>query len=219
MELKTVRTRLVAAFNRADELGGEARDWLLERYQQSPRAQALLGVLRRKKPEESIVRERPRTAVKAPAARPAKDKPPKPKKPNDAKPKAAAVAAADQAPPRLGDPDIKAQVFGRKSCPWSGRAIKLLEDRKIDYDFIDLEDAKPGTDTRLVTETKQNTTPYVYLRGQFIGGYNALAEVDRLGQMDYALMTAAERAAAPAHVIKVVITPRPNTDEVAPGEA
>lgn len=202
--------KLKAAFNRADELGGEARDWLVERYQESPRAQALLGKLRRKKHDQVIVRERPKTERKEPAAKAAKAKPEK----VSAKPKVAAAAA----PKGFGDAELKAQVYGRKSCPWTGRAIKLLEDRKVDYDFVDLDDAKPGTDIALVAESKQNTTPYVYLRGQFIGGYNALAEIERLGQLDFALMTQAERDAAPPHVVRVVIVPRPNTDEVAPGE-
>jgi glutaredoxin len=205
---KTLKQRLVDAFNRADEAGGDARDWLLARYAESPRAQALVATLRRGKHEEPILRERPRTEVKVKTPAPPKEKPQK----VSAKPK-------KEMPKGLGDPELKAQVFGKKSCPWTGRAIKLLEDRKIDYDFIDLEDAKPGTDTALIAETKQNTTPYVYLRGQFVGGYNALSEIDRLGQMEYALMTAAEREAAPPHVKKVVIVPRPNTDEVAPAEA
>jgi len=59
----------------------------------------------------------------------------------------------------------------------------------------------------------------VYLRGQFIGGFNALSEVERLGQLEVALMTPEERASAPAHLRNVEIVPRPNTDEVAPGES
>ena len=210
--------KLKAAFNRADELGGEARDWLLERYQESPRARALVDKLRRKKHDQVVVRERPKTERKEPAARAPKARPDKPKKHSDAKAKPAAAAATPAAPTGFGDAELKAQVFGRKSCPWSGRAIKLFEDRKVDYDFVDLDDAKAGTDAELVAETKQNTTPYVYLRGQFIGGYNALNEIDRLGQLEFALMTQAERDAAPPHVKRVVIVPRPNTDEVAPGE-
>ncbi len=61
--------------------------------------------------------------------------------------------------------------------------------------------------------------PYVFLRGQFIGGYNALAEVERLGQLEIALMSPEERAKAPAHLRLIEIVPRPNTDEVAPAEA
>ena len=70
-----------------------------------------------------------------------------------------------------------------------------------------------------MSETKQATVPFVYLRGQFIGGFNALSEVERLGQLELALMTKDERATAPAHLRAVEIVARPNTDEVAPAEA
>src|SRR3954466_11824909 len=33
----------------------------------------------------------------------------------------------------LGDPSRPAQVFGRRSCPWSGRALALLESNRIEH--------------------------------------------------------------------------------------
>jgi hypothetical protein len=60
--------------------------------------------------------------------------------------------------------------------------------------------------------------PFVYLRGQFVGGFNALSEIERLGQLEVALMSAEEKAKAPAHKLHVEIVARPNTDEVAPAE-
>jgi hypothetical protein len=57
----------------------------------------------------------------------------------------------------------------------------------------------------------------VYLRGQFIGGFNALAEIERLGQLEYALMSADEKAKVPAHA-RFEIVPRPNTDEIVPAD-
>ena len=119
----------------------------------------------------------------------------------------------------LGDPSVKAQIYGKKSCPWTGRAITLLERHKVDFDFVDLEEPEHEAKLlKLATETKQNTVPFVFLRGLFVGGFNALSEIERLGQLEVALMTAEERAAAPAHQRGVVIVARPNTDEVAPGE-
>src|SRR5690606_5412704 len=103
--------------------------------------------------------------------------------------------------------------------PWSGRAITLLEKHKVDFDFVDLEEPEhEAKATGLALETKQNTVPYVYLRGTFVGGFNALSEIERLGQLEVALMTPEERASAPAHLRNVEIVPRPNTDEVAPAE-
>ena len=109
-------------------------------------------------------------------------------------------------------PAIKAQIFGKRSCPWTGRAITLLERHKVDFDFVDLEEPEHEAKLpRLAAETKQNTVPFVYLRGQFVGGFNALSEIERLGQLEAALMTAAERAAAPPHLRNVAISPRLST--------
>lgn len=198
--------KLFAVLNRADELGGEVRDFLQDRVASDPRY-----VAARKRIAKLLGgRYESRAEVDARAQARAQQ--------------AAAVAAtpAGTAKPvrvGFGDPEIKAQIFGRKSCPWTGRAITLLERHKVDFDYIDLEEPEHEAKlTGLSLETKQHTVPFVYLRGVFVGGFNALSEIDRLGQLEVALMTAEERAAAPPHQRGVVITPRPNTDEVAPAE-
>jgi glutaredoxin 3 len=197
--------RLMAALNRADEIGGEIRDYLQDKVATDPRYVKARKRIAKLMGKEYVSAEE----VQDKAAKKAE--------------KTAAVAAVTPVKKEqkgFGDPSLKAQIFGKKSCPWSGRAITLLERHKVDYDFVDLEEPEheakaPG----LAIETKQNTVPYVYLRGQFIGGFNALSEVDRLGQLEVALMSAEERAAAPAHLKLVEIVARPNTDEIAPADA
>ena len=201
---KQATEKLFAALNRADELGGELRDYLQDRVATDPRYVAarkrIAGLFGRGYESRAETAER---AAKVEA-------------------KKAAVAAPSVSKPAtkgLGDPSIKAQIYGKKSCPWSGRAITLLERHKVDFDFVDLEEPEHEAKALpLANETKQHTVPYVYLRGQFIGGFNALAEVERLGQLELALMSAEERANAPAHLKNVEIVPRPNTDEAAPAE-
>jgi glutaredoxin len=202
---KQAAEKLVAALNRADEIGGELRDYLQEKMATDPRyvkaRKAVAKFLGKEfESHEEIVKK---AEVKAQ--------------------KVAAVAAPTPVKKEhkgFGDPTIKAQIFGKKSCPWSGRAITLLERNKVDYDWVDLEEPEHEDKlTKLSLETRQNTVPYVYLRGQFIGGFNALSEVERLGQLEVALMSAEEKAAAPAHVKLVEIVARPNTDEVAPADA
>jgi len=202
---KQATEKLVAALNRADEIGGEVRDYIQERVVTDPRY-----ITARKRIAKLFGRayeSRDEAAAKASAA----------------EAKRAAVAAPTPAPAnaatdQLGNPAIKAQIYGKKSCPWTGRAITVLERNKVDFDFVDLEEPEHEPKLlRLSNETKQHTVPYVYLRGQFIGGFNALAEVERLGQLEYALMSKDQRDKAPAH-IKVEIVPRPNTDEIVPAE-
>ena len=197
-------TKLFAALNRADELGGEIRDYLQDKVATDPRyvnARKRVAKLLGKK-FESKQEVTAKAEVKAQ--------------------KVAAVAAVTPEKKEakgFGDPSIKAQIFGKKSCPWSGRAITLLERSKIDYDFVDLEEPEHESKaTGLSIETRQHTVPYIYLRGHFVGGFNALSEIQRLGQLEVALMSKEELAAAPAHVKAVEIVPRPNTDEIAPAE-
>jgi glutaredoxin len=118
----------------------------------------------------------------------------------------------------LGDPDRAAQVFGRASCPWSGRVVALLESAGVKYAYFDLDSY--GSDSvlrELKLETKQDTVPYVYIRGHFIGGYNALDEIQRLGQLDYLTLSKADRARHPLHG-RVEIAARSHDGEHIPGE-
>lgn len=198
--------KLFAALNRADEIGGEVRDFLQDRVAKDPRYVAarkriaqLLGGRYESREEVAAAAAAKAQQVAAAAATP--------------------ETTAKRASTGFGDPSIKAQIYGKKSCPWTGRAITLLERHKVDFDYVDLEEPEHEAKlTGLSLETKQHTVPFVYLRGQFVGGFNALSEVERLGQLEVALMTAEERAAAPPHQRSVVISPRPNTDEVAPAE-
>jgi glutaredoxin len=120
--------------------------------------------------------------------------------------------------PRLGDPAKPAQVFGRQSCPWTGRTLALLERENSQFEFIDLDAPENGMlTTWLVAETKQNTNPYVFLRGRFIGGFNALDEIVRLGQLSYETMSAQEKARQPSR-IRIEVAPRDDHDRPPPGE-
>jgi len=195
--------KVLAVLNRADELGGEVRDYLQDRVATDPRyvsaRKAVAKLLGRKYESREEVTHKAKAKAERTAA-------------------VAAVTTAKKTK-SLGDPALKAQVYGKKSCPWSGRAITLLERHKVDYDFVDLEEPEHEAKLApLALETRQNTVPYIYLRGTFIGGFNALSEIERLGQLEVALMSKEELAAAPAHVRGVEIVPRPNTDEVAPAE-
>ncbi len=194
-------TRVKSAIDRADELGGDLRDYLQDRWVHDERLAGVRARIARLRGQE------PAVATARPAA-PA---------PNTGA--STAPVAAPAAPIGLGNPGLPAQIYGRNSCPWTGRAMTVLEKHKVDYDFIDLEQPEHEKFMPLLsTATHQTTVPYVYLRGTFIGGYNALAEIERLGQLEIAMMSPDERAKAPAHLRMIEIVARPNTDEVAPAE-
>jgi glutaredoxin len=206
---KRATARLFAALNRADEIGGEVRDYIQDRVLTDPRyvnaRRRIAGLFGKAYESKQEAATRADTAAAARAAVAATADAP--------------AIAAKRGERTLGNPDVKAQIYGKKSCPWSGRAISLLERHKVDFDFVDLEEPEhEPLIIRLLDETKQHTVPYVYVRGQFVGGFNALSEIERLGQLEFALMSAEERQNAPAHLRSIEIVARPNTDEVAPAE-
>lgn len=130
----------------------------------------------------------------------------------------APVKSATPPLPKLGDAEKPAQIFGRLSCPWTGRAVALMEREGASFDFVDLDAPENvSLSSWLVAETKQNTNPYVFLRGRFIGGFNALDEIARLGQLAVEMMTPAERARQPSH-IRIEIAPRDDADRRPPGD-
>ena len=191
--------QVAAGLNRADELGGDLRDYLLER-KDSPRLRALgerlakLGGVRLEDEDAEVVRTREEAFVAAAAAAP---------------PPTAAEIAESEGKKGLGDPEIAAQVYGRKSCAWTGRAITLLNEGKVDFDFIELDDSENGHfEGKLVADTKRDTVPYIYLRGEFVGGYNELNEVVRLGELSYRILGVADREAADVTRKKVEIAKR-----------
>jgi glutaredoxin len=126
---------------------------------------------------------------------------------------AAAPAAVAEAP--LGDPELPVQIYGRRSCMWSGRAVKVFQDLSIPAKFYDIDDPeRQGLEARLIRETKQYQTPWIYLRGELAGGYNAVDELHRLGQLELRTMPPSEREAAGRSRIRIEVAPRP--PEVAP---
>lgn len=117
---------------------------------------------------------------------------------------------APAAPPPLGDPKLAAQIYGKRGCMWSGRAVKIFQELGLPAKFYDLDDGeRKDLEGRLIRETKQYQTPYVYLRGEYVGGFNALDELLRLGQIEVRTLPPEERANHTNRSrIKVEIAPR-----------
>lgn len=189
--------QLATSLNRADELGGDLRDYLLTRSDRPALHKLGLRMARLGGLSQSDFDGPSEAEVAHENAA------------NAAPPPTAAQVDAEAEKKGLGDPDIAAQIYGRKSCPWTGRAITLLNEGKVDYDFVDLDFPENGHfDGKLVAETKQNTVPYVYLRGDFVGGFNETNEVVRLGELGYRILSAEDKLASKAVRNHVEIAPR-----------
>ena len=121
---------------------------------------------------------------------------------------------AERAP--LGDAQHAAQVYGRDGEPWTQRARQLLEQRQLRYAFVDLAgEGGLAIETRLMRETEQHGGLYVFLRGKYVGGFHALNEIARLGQLEEMTKSPDERR---AHGRVRVVIPARGGDDTPMGE-
>lgn len=171
--LKALQSRVLSAAERADERGGELRDRLMDRVKSSQKLSEVRKVVR---------------VFTEPLPEPTPPSPSPVEKPVE-------IEAFS-----FGDPRKPAQVFGSRTCTWSGRCLRLFEQEGIPVSYVDLDlGGGAGLREELETETKQTTVPFVYLRGRFIGGFNALDEIYRLGRLSYEVLEESERLSHPDH--------------------
>lgn len=136
--------------------------------------------------------------------------------------KAAEPAVAKPPPPQevpLGDPSFAAQIYGKRTDMWTGRAVRLFQDLGIDARFINIEDPEHvGLEMKLVRDTKQYEVPWVFLRGEFIGGYNALDEIQRLGKLEERTLPPGERPAQRKSRVRIDAPAAPSEKNRASGD-
>ena len=73
-------------------------------------------------------------------------------------------------------------VYSTRICGYCHAAKRLLADRGIAYDEIDVSN-DPDKRAWLVETTGRRTVPQIFIRGESIGGYDELAALDRSGHL------------------------------------
>tara|TARA_Y100001968_G_scaffold106171_1_gene96038 strand:- start:735 stop:1346 length:612 start_codon:yes stop_codon:yes gene_type:complete len=82
---------------------------------------------------------------------------------------------------RGNDTHVRVDVYVLPDCPWSKRALKLLDSYNIKYNYYLItsdEDFKKIRD-----RTSFNTFPQVFIKNKFIGGYSELADLSSAGDL------------------------------------
>jgi glutaredoxin len=102
-----------------------------------------------------------------------------------------AVVAKTERP--LGDPGLLVQIYGKRSCDKSARAVKLIQDKSLPARLIDIDDPDHlGLENRLIQATKRYATPWIYVRGVFLGTFEDLLSLDKAGELDRLLAAPTE---------------------------
>ena len=75
-------------------------------------------------------------------------------------------------------------IVGKSNCPFCKKALKLIKEK---YGFqpvyIELNGMKNSRTyhDELIAMTDQTTVPYIFIYGDFLGGYSELSEVHNYG--------------------------------------
>ncbi|MFV8751000.1 glutaredoxin [Nannocystaceae bacterium ST9] len=67
-------------------------------------------------------------------------------------------------------------------CPYCRMARRLLDARGIAYEFVDVSGDDPAR-AWLFEASGQSTVPQIFVKGESVGGYTELAELDRSGEL------------------------------------
>jgi glutaredoxin 3 len=78
--------------------------------------------------------------------------------------------------------DIKVMLYFKSGCIYCDKAKALLKSRRIPYEAVELTNNKDLI-IKLIGQTGQNTVPYVFVNGEFIGGYKDLRDLDEAGKL------------------------------------
>jgi glutaredoxin 3 len=77
----------------------------------------------------------------------------------------------------------KVEIYTTPFCGYCARAKSLLDKKGAAYEEMDvMMDDKKRAEMR--QRTKRSTVPQIFINGQYIGGSDELAELERAGKLD-----------------------------------
>jgi len=80
----------------------------------------------------------------------------------------------------------KVIIYSTRFCPYCMRARRLLKQKGVDYEEIPV-----GGDKELWVEMEQlsgrNTVPQIFINNVSVGGYDDIAHLNQIGELDQLL--------------------------------
>ena len=75
-------------------------------------------------------------------------------------------------------------IYSTTVCPYCIRATQLLERKGVVYKEINLSNEAPEVRLELMQRTNHRTVPQIFIKDQFIGGFDQLYALERDGKLD-----------------------------------
>ncbi len=83
---------------------------------------------------------------------------------------------------------VKVEMYSTAWCPYCVRARQLFKQKGVAYTEIRI-DLQPEQQAIMIQRSNRFTVPQIFINERAIGGYDDLAELDALGQLDQLLKT------------------------------
>lgn len=84
----------------------------------------------------------------------------------------------------------KVEIYYRDHCSFCTRAMKLLDDKNIDYTSYDIWADKALFEQMLERSNGSRTVPQIFINDQHIGGCDDMVALERQGKLDPLLESA-----------------------------
>ncbi len=75
-------------------------------------------------------------------------------------------------------------VYSTTFCPYCVRAKQLLERKGVAFKEVNLSNEAPEVRVELMQRTKHRTVPQIFIKDQFIGGFDQLYALEKEGKLD-----------------------------------
>ncbi|MDM1765045.1 MULTISPECIES: glutaredoxin 3 [unclassified Acinetobacter] len=75
-------------------------------------------------------------------------------------------------------------VYSTTFCPYCVRAKSLLERKGVAFTEINLDQEAPEVKVELMQKTRHRTVPQIFIKDQFIGGFDQLYALEKEGKLD-----------------------------------
>lgn len=76
------------------------------------------------------------------------------------------------------------EIYFKSWCSYSQRALALLESKGVNYKAIDLTHDADELEQEMRGRAGRISVPQIFIDGEHIGGYDDIAALDTVGELD-----------------------------------
>ncbi|MFT5371389.1 MAG: glutaredoxin 3 [Lysobacterales bacterium] len=76
------------------------------------------------------------------------------------------------------------EIYYKSWCPYSQRALQLLNAKGVEYTAIDLTDGNYDLELEMRKRSGRTSVPQIFVDNRHLGGYDDIAALDRVGLLD-----------------------------------